>query len=313
MLCRIIVFDHLSLLNSNRYNFISPKAGIKVDGVKKYELFIYSTSDYILKLFTLDSKKNTALLVASELHSKRHQKREINSQQISVVYNDLKTTIINPQQVMKKYEEFLKIFQKLILLDLWVASNHNLNIYITIVNLFQGIVQTKLEITTGVALLKCSLALFISIVQIFLMCVQNDILHQNKDSIIFALYNNNWTEMDMKCKILILFTMKINNAHQQKLQRLFIVEEYVFDSFFKVPITYSSIYIDVQIMRRKIKLGKKLCEMAINKELILCKIFIVISAVELLYVYYATIISHILMIIIRRLQLHCRDSDAIDP
>jgi len=24
--------------------------------------------------------------------------------------------------------------------------------------------------------------------------------------------------MDMKCKILILFTMKINNAHQQKLQ-----------------------------------------------------------------------------------------------
>lgn len=32
------------------------------------------------------------------------------------------------------------------------------------------------------------------------------------------LYSCNWTEFDMKLKQLILLTMRINNAHQQKLQ-----------------------------------------------------------------------------------------------
>jgi len=51
---------------------------------------------------------------------------------------------------------------------IFIDHSLKLNIYIAIVNLFQGIVQTKLEITTGDALLKCLLALFISIVKIFL-------------------------------------------------------------------------------------------------------------------------------------------------
>jgi len=39
-----------------------------------------------------------------------------------------------------------------------------------------------------------------------------------KDSIIFALYRSNLTEMDMKCKQMILLTMKVNNAYHKKLR-----------------------------------------------------------------------------------------------
>lgn len=39
-----------------------------------------------------------------------------------------------------------------------------------------------------------------------------------KESVIFALYSSHWTEMDLKCKKLILLTMKMNNAHKQKLK-----------------------------------------------------------------------------------------------
>jgi len=39
-----------------------------------------------------------------------------------------------------------------------------------------------------------------------------------KESLIFALYSTNWTEMDIKFKKLILLVMKINNAHQLKLK-----------------------------------------------------------------------------------------------
>ncbi|XP_022160823.1 uncharacterized protein LOC111026938 [Myzus persicae] len=52
----------------------------------------------------------------------------------------------------------------------------------------------------------------------FLKCYFFDILHTKKDSIIFALYSSNWTEMDMKCKKLISLAMNTHNAHQKKLQ-----------------------------------------------------------------------------------------------
>ncbi|VVC36724.1 Hypothetical protein CINCED_3A012535 [Cinara cedri] len=42
--------------------------------------------------------------------------------------------------------------------------------------------------------------------------------HQNKDSIIFALYSSNWTDMDVKTKKLILLAMKMNNANQLKMK-----------------------------------------------------------------------------------------------
>lgn len=39
-----------------------------------------------------------------------------------------------------------------------------------------------------------------------------------KESIIFALYESNWMDMDIKCRNLILFTMRLNNAHKQKMK-----------------------------------------------------------------------------------------------
>jgi len=32
------------------------------------------------------------------------------------------------------------------------------------------------------------------------------------------MYSSNWTEMNLKCKKLILLTMMMNNAHQKKLK-----------------------------------------------------------------------------------------------
>jgi len=50
---------------------------------------------------------------------------------------------------------------------------------------------------------------------------------------IVHLYSSNWTEMDMKCKKLILLTMKMNNANQKKLK--FIQTKIVnLEMFFKV-------------------------------------------------------------------------------
>ncbi|KAL5239809.1 hypothetical protein ACI65C_007219, partial [Semiaphis heraclei] len=53
-------------------------------------------------------------------------------------------------------------------------------------------------------------------VQIFIACYVFGNLHDQKDSIIFALYSSNWSEMNMKCKKLILLTMKMNNANHKK-------------------------------------------------------------------------------------------------
>ena len=62
-----------------------------------------------------------------------------------------------------------------------------------------------------------------------------------KDSIIFALYSSNWTEMDMKCKKLILLTMKMNNANYKKLKftRTKIVN---LEMFFKVSTNIINIF-----------------------------------------------------------------------
>eukprot|EP00102_Acyrthosiphon_pisum_P024466 XP_016661676.1 PREDICTED: odorant receptor 33b-like isoform X2 [Acyrthosiphon pisum] len=54
--------------------------------------------------------------------------------------------------------------------------------------------------------------------QMYMSCFVFNTLNIKKDSITFALYSSNWTEMDMKFKKLILLTMRMNDAHQQKLQ-----------------------------------------------------------------------------------------------
>jgi len=57
-----------------------------------------------------------------------------------------------------------------------------------------------------------------------------------KESIVFALYSSNWTKMNIKCKKLILLTMKLNNANHKKLK--FTETKIVnLEMFFKVSIT----------------------------------------------------------------------------
>ncbi|XP_022177095.1 uncharacterized protein LOC111038350 [Myzus persicae] len=70
----------------------------------------------------------------------------------------------------------------------------------------------------AVITLKAGFAIPFCIYQMYISCHMFETLHIKKDSIIFALYSCNWTEMDMKCKKLILLTMRMNNAHHQKLQ-----------------------------------------------------------------------------------------------
>ncbi|XP_022169091.1 uncharacterized protein LOC111032915, partial [Myzus persicae] len=50
----------------------------------------------------------------------------------------------------------------------------------------------------------------------FMICSLFGSIQKQKDSMAFALYSSNWTEMDMKCKKLILLTMKLNNTNHKK-------------------------------------------------------------------------------------------------
>ncbi|CAH1724407.1 unnamed protein product [Aphis gossypii] len=87
--------------------------------------------------------------------------------------------------------------------------------------------------------------------QIFMVCYLFDKLHKQKDSVIFALYSSNWTKMDMKCKKLILLTMRMNNANYKKLKftRTKVVN---LEMFFKtMGDCYTILSVLVNYMKRK--------------------------------------------------------------
>ncbi|XP_022160645.1 uncharacterized protein LOC111026804 [Myzus persicae] len=54
--------------------------------------------------------------------------------------------------------------------------------------------------------------------QIYMECYLFGYLHDQKDAIVLALYSSNWTKMDIRCRKMILLTMKMHNAHYQKLK-----------------------------------------------------------------------------------------------
>eukprot|EP00102_Acyrthosiphon_pisum_P026807 XP_016664017.1 PREDICTED: uncharacterized protein LOC107885094 [Acyrthosiphon pisum] len=85
------------------------------------------------------------------------------------------------------------------------------------------VVEWRFRITTYSRKFELFLTIFerVMLSQIFVSSISLIILGFNlimKDSIKFALYSSNWTEMDMKCKQLILLTMQLNNANQKKLR-----------------------------------------------------------------------------------------------
>ncbi|KAE9539985.1 hypothetical protein AGLY_005237 [Aphis glycines] len=131
------------------------------------------------------------------------------------MYNNLKTIIIDHQNVLKKYDEFLSIFKPIMLLEIFVLSYSIIILwFIFLTNFIVG----EYTDSKGVASMQTCFAIPFCIIQMFMSCYVFDILHNKKDSMTFALYSCNWTEFDMKCKKLILLTMVMNNAHHQKLQ-----------------------------------------------------------------------------------------------
>ncbi|XP_022169092.1 odorant receptor 33b-like [Myzus persicae] len=119
------------------------------------------------------------------------------------------------QAMMEKYEDFLILFRPMILLQIFISSFSVIMLLFTFMMGFSNVeifesstfVQTRLFCT-----------ILPILIQIFTICYFYGNIHDQKDSILFALYSSNWTEMDMKCKQLILLTMKLNNANHKQLK-----------------------------------------------------------------------------------------------
>ncbi|XP_026822408.1 uncharacterized protein LOC113560617 [Rhopalosiphum maidis] len=99
------------------------------------------------------------------------EKKKISIDYDLIYYDELKTIIMDHQAVMKKFEELLTLFQRVMLSQFVISS--------------------------------------MSLIIIWFFFIL-------KDSVIFALYSSNWTEMNMKCKKLILLTMQMNNVYYKK-------------------------------------------------------------------------------------------------
>ncbi|XP_029346749.1 odorant receptor 33b-like [Acyrthosiphon pisum] len=115
----------------------------------------------------------------------------------------------------RKYDEFLSIFRPTMLLQVFVVSCSIIFLWFIFLTSFieddftQYMALTSMEAIFGIPF--CTF-------QMYMSCFVFNTLNIKKDSITFALYSSNWTEMDMKFKKLILLTMRMNDAHQQKLQ-----------------------------------------------------------------------------------------------
>ncbi|CAI6373144.1 unnamed protein product [Macrosiphum euphorbiae] len=133
-----------------------------------------------------------------------------------IIYEELKTIIRDHQAVMEIYEDFLTLFRRVMLWHIFVSSLLVIAFWFTAIMSFSNDERFK----TSEVIVKriiCSIIPAMSF-QIFMLCYLFGNVHNQKDSVIFALYSSNWTEMDMKCKKLILLTMKLNNANQKKLK-----------------------------------------------------------------------------------------------
>ncbi|XP_060876929.1 uncharacterized protein LOC132949860 [Metopolophium dirhodum] len=140
-------------------------------------------------------------------------KETLNEQDL--IYDELKTIIMDHQAVMKIYDEFLSIFERVLLTLVIVLSIMFIVVWFCFIMSFSGDDRFR---SSGIFTVKMFCAIPPYLFKLFAVCYLFGNLHDQKDSIIFALYSSNWTEMDMKCKQLILLTMKLNNANQKKLK-----------------------------------------------------------------------------------------------
>ncbi|XP_022178692.1 odorant receptor 46a-like [Myzus persicae] len=119
------------------------------------------------------------------------------------------------QAVMKKYGELLTLFKPLMVLQVFWSSLSLIMVWFSFIMSFFG--QDRFVASEVTTIKLICLIPSISF-QIFLVCSLFTNLHNQKDSIIFALYSSNWTEMNIKCRKLILLTMRMNNTNQKKLK-----------------------------------------------------------------------------------------------
>ncbi|XP_060860110.1 odorant receptor 46a-like [Metopolophium dirhodum] len=132
-----------------------------------------------------------------------------------IYYEELKTIIMDHQVLMKKYEDFLTLFRRVMLLHLFVSSFSVIMLCLTVIMSFSSDDRFK---TSDVIVEKMICSIPSIFFQIYMVCYLFGSIHAQKDSIIFALYSSNWTEMDMKCKQLILLTMILNNTNHKMLK-----------------------------------------------------------------------------------------------
>ncbi|CAI6373122.1 unnamed protein product [Macrosiphum euphorbiae] len=141
---------------------------------------------------------------------------KISTNEHDIIYEELKTIIIDHQAVMEIYEHFLTLFRRVMLWHIFVSSLLVIALWFTAIMSFSNDERFK---TSEVIVKKIIYSVIPAIsFQIFMLCYLFGNVHNQKDSVIFALYSSNWTEMDMKCKKLILLTMTLNNANQKKLK-----------------------------------------------------------------------------------------------
>ncbi|KAL4098228.1 hypothetical protein QTP88_022872 [Uroleucon formosanum] len=133
----------------------------------------------------------------------------------NLMYDQIKTIIMDHQAVMRKYGAILKIFKGALLSQFVILSMVLIVIWFCFIMSFSSDERFN---SSRIITIKIFSAIPITVFKLFGTCYLFGNIHDQKDSIIFALYSSNWPEMDMKCKKLILLAMKMNNANQKKLK-----------------------------------------------------------------------------------------------
>ncbi|XP_050527938.1 odorant receptor 46a-like [Daktulosphaira vitifoliae] len=126
---------------------------------------------------------------------------------------DLKNIIYNTQNVIRKMEQFYNLFGRLILLQIVVISTSLILFsYTGMLHFING------GMVNSVQTVKVISPFLVFVIQLFILCFIFGIINDRKDSLVFGVYNSNWTEMNLESKKLVLLTMKMNNAHQSKMK-----------------------------------------------------------------------------------------------
>ncbi|XP_050056748.1 uncharacterized protein LOC114129668 isoform X2 [Aphis gossypii] len=178
------------------------------------------------------------------------ERKNVFKERVSMYYDELKTIVLDHQAVIKKYENLLSLFELAMLLQIFVSSITLIILWFIFIMSFSN---DDRFVVSDIIVKKMIFLIPSLSYQIYMECYLFGLLHNQKDSVIFALYSSNWTEMCMRCKKLILLTMEMNNANHIKLKftRTKIVN---LEMFFK---TMSDCYTITSVLINHIKTKNK--------------------------------------------------------